>query len=302
MKVRKMLLKDSIAILGMGKVGTAVGYLLRSAGYRITAIASRSIKSAEKAVKCTGGKIYASFTDAASQADCIFITTADDAIAAVCEKIAGERGVGVGKKLVHMSGAGGLDLLESASKAGAHVSSIHPIQSFVSVEGAVKNIPGSTFGVTAEEEIRDWAVQIVRDLGGVPFFLSDADKPLYHAAACMASNYLVVLMYMVEEVYKSVGLNRESAIKAFWPLVTGTIDNIENRGTVQSLTGPISRGDIETVKIHIEAFRDRLPEFLDVYSIMGAFASDIGLKNKTLIYERANEIKSLLLGGGSKDE
>ncbi|MEA1936314.1 MAG: Rossmann-like and DUF2520 domain-containing protein [Thermodesulfobacteriota bacterium] len=295
-------MKDSIAILGMGKVGTAVGNLLRSAGYRIVAVASRSDESAEKGAKYTGGTIYDSLTSAASRAECIFITTGDDAIASVCEKISKGGGVGAGKKVVHMSGAGGLDLLESACRAGARIASMHPIQSFADVEGALKNIPGSAFGVTAEEEIKDWAVQIVRDLGGVPCFVSDADRSLYHAAACMASNYLVVLMYMVEEVYGIVGLDRERAVKAFWPLVTGTINNIENQGTVQSLTGPISRGDIGTVKKHIQAFHDRLPEFLDVYRIMGGFASDIGLKNKTLTRERAEELKSLLLGGGSGDE
>lgn len=295
-------MKDSIAILGMGRVGTAVGYLLRSAGYRILAVASRSVRSAEKGVEYTGGKVYTNFAHAASQAECVFITTGDDAIASVCEEISKKGGVSAGKKVVHMSGAGKLDLLESARRSGAHIASMHPIQSFASVEGAVKSIPGSTFGVTAEESISDWAVQVVSDLGGVPFFVSDADRPLYHAAACMASNYLVVLMHMVEEAYKSVGVNRESAIRAFWPLVTGTIDNIESRGTVRSLTGPISRGDIETVKKHIEAFRERLPEFLDLYSIMGTFAVDIGLKNKTLTHRRAEEIKSLLLGGGFKDE
>lgn len=289
-----MTAKDRIAILGMGKVGTAVGSLLRSAGYEIVAVADMSAVSAEEGVTYTGGKVYTDLADAASQAECVFITTGDDAIATACEEISEKGGVSAGKKVVHMSGAGGLDLLESARAAGAHVASIHPIQSFADVEGALKSIPGTTFGVTAQEEIKDWAVQIVRDLGGVPFFVSDADRPLYHAAACMASNYLVTLMYMVESVYETVGLNREEAIKSFWPLVAGTIKNIENRGTVQSLTGPISRGDVGTVEKHIKAFRDRLPEFLDMYRIMGAFAADIGLEKKTIIRERAEEIKSLL--------
>jgi len=297
-----MAAKDSIAILGMGKVGTAVGCLLRSAGYRIVAITSRSTASAEKAVKYTGGKVYVNLAGAASRAEAVFITTGDDAIVSVCEEIVREGGVGAGKKVIHMSGAGGLDLLESARTAGAHVASIHPIQSFADVEGALKNIPGSTFGVTAEEEIEDWTVQVVKDLGGVPFFVSDADRPLYHAAACMTSNYLVTLMYIVEEIYGTIGLSREKAVKSFWPLVKGTIENIETRGTVQSLTGPVSRGDIGTIKKHLQTLRGKLPEFLDVYGIMGAFAADISLKRGTLTHERAEEIKSLLLRGGSRDE
>jgi predicted short-subunit dehydrogenase-like oxidoreductase (DUF2520 family) len=294
-----MAVKDSIAILGMGKVGTAVGCLLRSADYRIVAIASRSTASAEKAVKYTGGEVYVNLASAASRAEAVFITTGDDAIPSVCEEIVREGGVGAGKKVVHMSGAGGLDLLESARTAGAHVASIHPIQSFADVEGALKNIPGSTFGVTAEEEIEEWAAQVVRDLGGVPFFVSDADKPLYHAAACMTSNYLVTLMYIAEEIYGTIGLSPEKAVKSFWPLVKGTIENIETRGTIQSLTGPVSRGDIGTIKKHLQTLRGKLPEFLDVYGIMGGFAADIGLKKETLTRERAEEIKSLLLKGGS---
>jgi predicted short-subunit dehydrogenase-like oxidoreductase (DUF2520 family) len=118
----------------------------------------------------------------------------------------------------------------------------------------------------------------------------------------MASNYLVTLINMVERLYESIGFNSEDALKSFWPLVKGTIKNIETRGTVQSLTGPISRGDIETVKKHIRALRDSLPEFLDMYGILGVSTVDIGIKKGTLTHERAEEIKSLLLGGGSDDE
>lgn len=294
--------KDRIAILGMGKVGTAVGYLLRSAGYEIVGVADMSVASAEKGAEYTGGKVYAYLADAASQADTVFITTGDDAISSVCEEVSRKGSITHGNKVVHMSGAGGLDLLISARRAGAYIAGIHPIQSFADVQCAIENIPGSAFGITSDKEIEDWTVQVVRDLGGVPFFVSDADRPLYHAAACMASNYLVTLINMVEQLYEAIGFNSGNALKSFWPLVTGTIKNIEKMGTVQSLTGPISRGDIETVKKHIQAFHDRLPEFMNIYSIMGAFTVNLGLKKGTLTRERADEIKSLLLGGGSDDE
>ncbi len=293
--------KDTIAILGSGKVGTAVGFLLLSSGYEIVAIASRSDESIKRGVEYTRAKPFRSLSQAAAMAECIIISTSDDAIASVCKKITEDGAVTPGKKVIHMSGAGGLDLLESARKSGAHVASIHPIQSFADVTGAIENIPGTTFGITAQEEIKNWSVQIVKDLGGVPFFVSEKDKPLYHAAACMASNYLVTLMNMVVEVYKALGLKHDEAMKAFWPLVRGTIKNIENRGTVQSLTGPISRGDIGTVEKHLQAFQTKLPEFLNLYRELGIFTVDIGHRKKTLSDERAKEIK-LLLSGGLKDE
>ena len=90
--------------------------------------------------------------------------------------------------------------------------------------------------------------------------LADEDKPLYHAAACLASNYLTTLLHNVEEIYQSLGMERQDALTAFWPLVRGTLNNIETKGTVQALTGPISRGDVGTVEKHLNAFREKLPD------------------------------------------
>jgi predicted short-subunit dehydrogenase-like oxidoreductase (DUF2520 family) len=286
--------ENTVAILGLGKVGTAVGFLLRQAGYRIVAVASRSKASLTQGIVYTGGKPYLNFSAAALTANCIIITTSDDAIAHVCKKISRERGIRPGAKVIHMSGVGGLDLLKSAQDAGAHVACIHPLQSFADVEGAIRNIPGSTFGITSADEIKEWSVQMVRDLGGVPFFIADADKPLYHAAACIASNYLTTLIHMVEEIYQSLGLSREDTIRAIWPLVMGTIANIETKGTVQALTGPVARGDAGTIKKHAEALRNKLPALLQAYSALGILTADVGLKKKTLSPETARLIKELL--------
>lgn len=286
--------ENTVAILGLGKVGTAVGFLLRQAGYRIVAVASRSKASLTQGIVYTGGKPYLNFSAAALTANCIIITTSDDAIAHVCKKISRERGIRPGAKVIHMSGAGGLDLLESAQDAGAHVACIHPLQSFADVDGAIRNIPGSTFGITSADEIKEWSVQMVRELGGVPFFIADADKPLYHAAACIASNYLTTLIHMVEEIYQSLGLSREDTIRAIWPLVMGTIANIETKGTVQALTGPVARGDAGTIKKHAEALRNKLPALLQAYSALGILTADVGLKKKTLSPETARLIKELL--------
>jgi predicted short-subunit dehydrogenase-like oxidoreductase (DUF2520 family) len=286
--------ENTVAILGLGKVGTAVGFLLRQAGYRIVAVASRSKASLTQGIVYTGGKPYLNFSAAALTANCIIITTSDDAIAHVCKKISRERGIRPGAKVIHMSGVGGLDLLKSAQDAGAHVACIHPLQSFADVEGAIRNIPGSTFGITSADEIKEWSVQMVRELGGVPFFIADADKPLYHAAACIASNYLTTLIHMVEEIYQSLGLSREDTIRAIWPLVMGTIANIKTKGTVQALTGPVARGDAGTIKKHAEALRNKLPALLQAYSALGILTADVGLKKKTLSPETARLIKELL--------
>jgi len=119
---------------------------------------------------------------------------------------------------------------------------------------------------------------------------------LYHAAACMASNYLVTLMNMVEGIYRHLGMDADEAVRAFWPLVRGTVKNMEDRGTEKSLTGPIARGDSGTIGKHLKVLESKMPELLDVYCEMGLFAVDIGIKNNTLSEERADKIKSLLRG------
>lgn len=289
--------EETIAILGLGKVGTAVGYFLRKAGYTISAVASRTVASINQGLPYTGGNPYTNYSDAASQAECIFITTSDDVIFSVCEKITAEGSIKPGKKVVHMSGVGGLNLLESARNAGAKTASIHPLQSFADIDSAIKNIPGSTFGITSDEEIKEWSVEIVKVFGGIPFFVSDSDKPLYHAAACFASNYLTTLIHIVEDIYKSLGLNREEAIRAIWPLIIGTIRNIESNGTVNALTGPISRGDIGTIQKHLHALQNKLPNYLDLYKLLGIITTDLGLEKQTLSNDQSRLIKKLLGGG-----
>ena len=288
--------KDSIAILGPGKVGTAVGYLLRSAGYEIVAVAGRSLANLKQCITYTGGRACTNFSEAASLADCIMITTSDDAIPSVCYEISQSEAIRPGKKVVHMSGAGGLFLLAPATEAGAHVASIHPLQCFASVEGAIDSIPGSTFGITADKEIQDWSEQMVCDLRGTPLTIADEDKPLYHAAACLASNYLTTLIHCVEAIYESLGMTPTEAARAFGPLVRGTLQNIEKNGTTQALTGPISRGDVGTVAKHLKALQANFPTLLPLYCILGQETISLGLKKNTLDTDKAEIIKKLLKG------
>jgi predicted short-subunit dehydrogenase-like oxidoreductase (DUF2520 family) len=288
--------KEKVAIIGLGRTGTAIGHLLREAGYPIVAVTGRSISSLQDRIRFTGGKIFTAKENAlaASLATCILITTPDDCIAPVCSEIAEQGGFQPEDKVIHMSGAGGLDLLAPARRAGARTASIHPIQSFADIETAVRNIPMSTFGITADEDLTTWSVQLVRELGGIPFPLPEAIKPLYHAAACMASNYLTALIHMAEETYLSLGLSREDAIRAFWPLVTCTLKNIEGKGSIEALTGPISRGDAGTVQRHIAVLKEKLPAYVPAYCIMGRLTVDLALKKTTLSPEKAAIIRDIL--------
>ncbi len=276
-------------------VGTAIGHLLKKAGHRVTAIADPSASHLKRGKSYTGAATFRLPTQAADLADCILITTPDDRIGGVCAEIADSCSLR-GKKVFHMSGAGGLDLLEPATKQGALTASIHPLQSFSSIDGAISSIPGSYFGVTALPGLKKLSFGIVRDLQGIPIDISPEQKPLYHAAACIASNYLVSLMSVVEAIYLAIGFSEKDARKAYLPLVYGSLKNLVRQGCSNALTGPIARGDSGTVQKHLEAMSRHLPDHTPLYAGMGKVAVNLALKKGTLSSSQAKMIMQLLKG------
>ena len=286
---------NNFAIIGAGMVGTAIGFLLKKAGYKVIAIADKSPAALKRALPYTGGKAFRKPQEAVQEADCILITTPDDAISSACQEIALCPAI-KGKFVFHMSGAGGLDLLESANKAGAAIASIHPLQSFSSIDQAIKNIPGSYFGITADKKAQLPAKKIVHDLGGIPFLISSDQKPLYHAAACFASNYLVSLMNTVESIYQAIGMNEKDAKKAYLPLVYGSLKNIENSGSILSLTGPIARSDFGTIKKHITEINKNLPQYSSLYSSLGLITVKVAQQKGTLNARQAKTMNAILKG------
>jgi len=283
------------AIIGAGMVGTAIGFLLKKAGHNITAVADPSAAHLKRAESYTRARGFREPARAADHADCLLITTPDDRIGPVCAEIVGSSSVR-GKKVFHMSGAGGLDLLAPAARAGACVASIHPLQSFSSVDSAIQNIPGSYFGVTAGPGAKKLSTTIVRDLQGIPIYITPAQKPLYHTAACVASNYLVSLMSVVESIYLSIGLSEKDARRAYLPLVYGSLKNIEKQGCSKALTGPIARGDSGTIQKHIDAMACHLPGYSSLYADLGMIAVKLARQKGTLSSGQAKNIVKLLKG------
>lgn len=276
-------------------VGTAIGFLLGKAGYKVIAVYDKSSPALKRALPYIKGKAFLNPQEAVQKADGVIITTPDDAILQACEEIALAPSI-KGKFVFHMSGAGGLDLLEPAKKAGALVASIHPLQSFSSIDQAILNIPGSYFGITADKNALTPAKSIVRHLEGIPLIIFPGQKPLYHAAACFASNYLVSLINVVESIYQAIGLNEKDAKKAFLPLVYGSLKNIEKSGSIASLTGPIARGDLGTIKKHIMAIHEKMPQYASLYSSLGLITVKVARQKGTLNASQAKEINTLLKG------
>ncbi len=284
-----------ISIIGAGVVGQAVGRMLRERGYEIRGVVSRSIERAEKAAVFIGaGEPGVDPAKGASGADWVFITTPDKAIRETCERIARGKGFGKGSLAIHMSGALGSNVLEPAREAGAQALSIHPIQSLASSEQAVKNLPGSYFSIEGDAGAIPDGKEIVEALGGLLVMIPGEKKALYHAGAAVASNYLVAVLDFAVMIYEALGMKREEAVKAVMPLIRGTVNNVERVGVPDALTGPIARGDVETVSGHIEALTKYLPEMLPLYKALGRHTVSVGLRKGSLKEEDADMLLKIL--------
>ncbi|ACV61192.1 NADP oxidoreductase coenzyme F420-dependent [Desulfofarcimen acetoxidans DSM 771] len=286
--------KPSIAIVGAGKVGTALAVLLKSKGYPVVGIASRTNQSARLAAARVLTDVAEKPEDIASKAEVVFITTPDRVIAEVDREIMQNGGYRPGTIVVHTSGSQPASILKSASGAGAYVVSIHPLQSFADVQVAIHNIPGSYIALDGDSEAMPVAEMIVSDLEGKKFIIAAKDKPLYHAAACIASNYLVSLLHFCTGLYEKFGLTRQQALEALYPLIQGTLNNTTQVGPVRALTGPISRGDTPTVESHLKAFTGCNALENDLYRKLGLYTVKVALEKGTINDEQAFELNQLL--------
>jgi len=282
--------RPKIAIIGAGKVGGAIAILLKERGYTVSGVASRSFDSALILGSRVGAPAYRSPEDAAGGADIVFITTPDREIAGVSKHISDLGAVGPGQVVAHTSGAHPSGHLEGVRERGALAVSIHPLQSFADVETAIKNLPGSYFALEGDQDALPAAQQVVADLGGRAFDINAEDKALYHAAACIASNYLVSLLHLSTGLYEKFGLSRREAFQALLPLVQGTINNIESVGPVQALTGPVARGDVSTIREHLPAMAGAGGEENRLYHMLGRYTVRIAMEKGSIDSIQADKL------------
>jgi predicted short-subunit dehydrogenase-like oxidoreductase (DUF2520 family) len=271
--------KPSVAIVGCGTVGTALGRLLSAAGYPIVGVSTRHADTARKAAERLGIKRSSLIPwEITPEAQVVFITTPDDAIEPTCRAIAQKNGFPKGGFVLHCSGALASSVLAPARTCGAFVASLHPLQSFASVEQAERLVPGSYCTVEGDGPALPVARRIVEDIGGRLLEITPEGKTLYHAAAVVASNYLVTLVDLALTLNRLAGIPPEVSFTALKPLIEGTLNNIGAKGIPGALTGPIARGDVATVSAHLRAIQERAPELLEAYKILGRHT--VGLAEK----------------------
>ncbi|RLC94813.1 MAG: DUF2520 domain-containing protein [Chloroflexi bacterium] len=291
----------TIGFIGAGTVGTALAIRLREKGYPVIAVASRTRTSAERLASMVDGcQVHENGQAVADVAEMVFITTPDDAIAQVAAQVQWHSG----QSVIHCSGAESVDILEPATRAAAQAGAFHPLQTLASIAQAIENIPGSCFALEAQEPLLGTLKGMVDALGGWAIELKPGDKVLYHAAAVIACNYLVTLVKLATDLWQTFNVPPSEATRALLPLLRGTVNNVDNVGLPNCLTGPVARGDLGTIRKHLTALEASAPEVLPAYCELGRQTVPISLAKGKIDETRSAELLELFnrssSGGDSK--
>ncbi|HHV73053.1 MAG TPA: DUF2520 domain-containing protein [Thermoanaerobacterium sp.] len=255
-----------VGFIGAGKIGTGLGILLSHSSIKVSGYLSRNVNSSLNASSLTNSAAFSKYEDIINASDVIIISTKDDCIESIVEEILKHKSIINNKIFLHLSGSISIDVLKPLKKYG-HTMVMHPVQTCPSIEAAVSLLPESYFTIEGDDIAVNVGISIAKAIGAKPIVIDGINKPLYHAACVMASNYLVTLVKTANELLKASGFPFDKHPDLLLPLINGTLKNISERGCDASLSGPIARCDIETVKKHVENIND--DEILKLYKAMG---------------------------------
>lgn len=276
--------KPSVSVIGSGRLGTALAMALSSLSYPIQAVVARRRTMARKAADMLSQHtlaLKASELHLLPASKIVLLTTPDDEIARTAQSLAGSpRSLPKGSIVLHTSGALSSDVLEPLAGIGFHVGSVHPLVSVSDPRTGQDSLRGAFYCIEGDPVATRMARALVSDLKGRSFTISSFNKPLYHAAAVMASGHVLALYDLATEMLVQCGLEPNQALRVLVPLLQSTVSNLSRSNPARALTGTFARGDVATVRRHLQALsRDELLEAIQVYKLLGARSLQLATRN-----------------------
>jgi predicted short-subunit dehydrogenase-like oxidoreductase (DUF2520 family) len=280
-----------VGVIGAGRVGAVLAAALRSRGHTIVSVAGESDASKRRAADLLPGVPMAKPTAVARGCDVLLLTVPDDMLENVVTQLAASGALRRGQLVVHTSGSHGLKVLEPATLIGARPVALHPAMTFTGTARDLDRLADCVFGVTAGPGERDWAADVVGELGATVMWVPEELRSLYHAGLAHGANHLVTLVTQAMELLSAAGAADPAAILR--PLLQAALDNALTEGD-SALTGPIVRGDVNTVRAHLAELARIAPDTLPSYVALGRATLDRVVTDGRVLPIRASAIRRVL--------
>ena len=281
----------SLGVVGAGRVGAVLAAALRAAGHDVVAVSGGSAASRTRVETLIPGVGVSSPREVARGCDLLLLTVPDDDLAALVDDLVASGSVRSGQVVVHTSGRHGTAVLAPAAAVGAVVVAMHPAMTFTGTDVDLARLPGTVFGLTCDDAARPIGERLVDDLGGEVAWLPEQRRALYHAALAHGANHLVTLVNQAMDLLRLAGSSDPAS--TLRPLLQASLDNALAYGDA-ALTGPIVRGDVHTVRMHLASLRETSPETLESYVAMGRATANHAVLDGRLQPYRAATIVEVL--------
>ncbi|HZN18150.1 MAG TPA: DUF2520 domain-containing protein [Micromonosporaceae bacterium] len=265
----------AVGIIGAGRVGTVLAAALARAGHRIVGAAGHDdtdlATARARLARLLPGTQRLPAAEVARRSELVLLAVPDDVLAPLVADLAESGSFRPGQLVAHTSGAHGTGVLHPATAKGAHPLALHPAMTFTGRLDDLTRLPGTSYGVTAPDELRPLAERLVHDLGGVVEWVAEPARPLYHAALAHGANHLVTLVNEALDRLRDAGVVHPEKVLA--PLLGAALANTLQLGDA-ALTGPVSRGDAGTVARHLDALAVVAPESVPAYRALARRTAD----------------------------
>ncbi|WP_333781266.1 Rossmann-like and DUF2520 domain-containing protein [Oceanirhabdus sp. W0125-5] len=259
------MIKLKISFVGAGKVGFTLGKYFKLNGLNIEGFFSNNPDSAIAASDFIGCSYFSSLDDLVKNSEIIFITTNDDSIIEVWKKL---KDLNIeGKIICHCSGSLSSEIFYDINNSGAYQYSIHPMYPFKDKYNSYKNFKTAYFSMEGHPKYFDYLKGLLESLGNSVLSIPKERKGEYHLANVMVSNLVLSLINIGVETLSNCGVDSETALKAMAPLINSNIENILSQSFENAITGPVVRGDVNTLNKHIESMNGDYKELYKKLSL-----------------------------------
>jgi predicted short-subunit dehydrogenase-like oxidoreductase (DUF2520 family) len=282
-----------VGVVGAGRVGTALAVALGRAGHDVAAVSAVSDASIRRIEQRLPGVAIRQPPEVVASADLVLMTVPDDVLPGLVAGLAATGAAVEGRLIAHASGRHGLAVLDPVVRAGALPLALHPVMTFTGRPDDIDRLAGISFGVTAPDPLRPVAEALVVEMGGEPVFIAEEQRDLYHAALASGANYLVTLVVQASDLLRDAGVTHPA--RMLGPLLSAALDNALRLGDA-ALTGPVARGDADTVASHVNALRADAPEALPAYLALARLTADRAVAAGTLSAPDAQRLLGVLGG------